>query len=97
MRPDAADESAMPNLGFSELVVILMIVVLVFGASRLPALGESVGKTIRNLKRGMAENDDIEVTAVEKQVGEASSAKPAGSNVTDAELVDDPATPTRNG
>lgn len=80
----------MPNLGFSELVVILMIVVLVFGASRLPALGESVGKTIRNLKRGMAENEDIELTKVDKQVSADSSAKPpAASNVTDAELVDD--------
>jgi sec-independent protein translocase protein TatA len=77
----------MANLGFSELLVILMILVLVFGASRLPALGESVGKTVRNFKRGMAENKDIEVTPVDKQVGQDSSAKP--SNIADAELVDE--------
>ena len=39
--------------GMGELLVILFIVVLVFGASRLPQLGEGVGKSIRNLMRGL--------------------------------------------
>ncbi|HEX2677049.1 MAG TPA: twin-arginine translocase TatA/TatE family subunit [Polyangiales bacterium] len=81
----------MANIGFSELLVILMILALVFGASRLPDLGESLGKTVRNFKRGMNENPDIKVTPVDKQVATQSSARPAdaNANVSDAELVDE--------
>jgi sec-independent protein translocase protein TatA len=50
-----------PNLGLSELIVILMILLLVFGASRLPQLGESLGRTIRGFKRGLASDDKIAV------------------------------------
>jgi sec-independent protein translocase protein TatA len=52
----------MPNIGFSELVVILLILMLVFGASRLPKLGESMGKAIRNFKRAVAQNEHIQVS-----------------------------------
>jgi sec-independent protein translocase protein TatA len=40
----------MPNLGIPELLVILAIIVLVFGASRLPELGRGLGKGIKNFK-----------------------------------------------
>lgn len=49
----------MPNLGMGELVVILMLVVLVFGATRLPQLGEGIGKAIANFKRAVGGGDDI--------------------------------------
>ncbi|MBK6580930.1 MAG: twin-arginine translocase TatA/TatE family subunit [Sandaracinaceae bacterium] len=78
----------MPNLGMGELIVILIIVMLVFGASRLPQLGEGVGKAIRNLKRGLATDDDIDVTPAEKQVKPASSARSATEEVLDAEVVE---------
>lgn len=48
--------------GFWELMIILFIVVLVFGATRLPALGDAVGKTIRNFKKASKEDDAIDVT-----------------------------------
>jgi sec-independent protein translocase protein TatA len=54
----------MPNIGIPELIVILLILVLVFGASRLPALGEGMGKAIRSFKRGIAHDDKIEVSDV---------------------------------
>jgi TatA/E family protein of Tat protein translocase len=41
------------NLGFGELLLILVIVVVLFGATRLPALGEGLGKAIRGFKEGM--------------------------------------------
>jgi sec-independent protein translocase protein TatA len=41
------------NLGFGELLVILVIVLVLFGAGRLPALGEGLGKAIRGFKDGM--------------------------------------------
>ena len=38
------------SLGVPELLIILFIVILVFGASRLPELGKGIGKAIRNSK-----------------------------------------------
>ena len=45
----------MPNLGLPELLVILAILVLVFGANRLPDLGRGIGKAIRNFKEATTE------------------------------------------
>ena len=41
------------NLGFSELLIILVIVLLVFGAKRLPEMGAAMGKGIREFKRSL--------------------------------------------
>ncbi len=43
----------MLGLGFQELVVILLIVVVLFGATRLPQLGKGLGEGISNFKRGL--------------------------------------------
>ena len=43
----------MPNLGLPELLVILVIVVLVFGAGKLPQLGKGLGEGIKNFKDSM--------------------------------------------
>jgi sec-independent protein translocase protein TatA len=43
----------MPNLGLPELLIILVIVVLIFGANRLPQLGRGIGSAIRNFKAGI--------------------------------------------
>ena len=40
----------MPNLGIAEMVVLLFIVLLLFGAKRLPEVGASLGKGLRNFK-----------------------------------------------
>lgn len=40
-------------MGFSELVVVLIIVLILFGSSRLPALGKGLGDAIRGFKDGM--------------------------------------------
>ncbi len=41
------------NLGFGELLVILIIVLVLFGAGRLPQLGKGLGEAIRGFKDGM--------------------------------------------
>ena len=51
-------ECAVLNLGFGELVVILMLVVLVFGATRLPKLGEGIGKAVSNFKRSLGNDEE---------------------------------------
>jgi sec-independent protein translocase protein TatA len=43
----------MPNLGFTEILLILLIVVLIFGTRRLPELGRGIGEGIRNFKRSL--------------------------------------------
>jgi len=50
------------GLGASELLIILGIVVLLFGARRLPELGAGVGKAIKNFKAGVSGQDEIDVT-----------------------------------
>lgn len=44
------------NIGFPELVVILIIVLLVFGAARLPEIARSLGKAINELKKAMKDD-----------------------------------------
>ena len=84
-------EENVPNLGMGELVVILLICLLVFGANRLPQIGEGLGKAIKGLKRGLSTDDDIEVTSKDKRVAARSSAEPvseAKSEVAEAEVVE---------
>jgi sec-independent protein translocase protein TatA len=45
----------MGRLGLPELLVILLIVILIFGANKLPQLGRGVGSAIKNFKDGMKE------------------------------------------
>jgi sec-independent protein translocase protein TatA len=71
-----------------ELIIILLIVLLVFGASRLPQIGEGLGKAIKGLKRGLNTDDDIEVTPKDKRVSEKSSAEDVKAAVAEAEIVD---------
>ncbi len=46
------------NLGLPELLVILAIIILVFGANRLPDLGKGIGRAIRNFKEATSEGKD---------------------------------------
>jgi len=46
------------NIGFTELLLILMVCLLVFGAKRLPEIGGSIGKSIREFKRSMSEANE---------------------------------------
>ncbi len=48
----------MPNLGPMELLLILVIILVVFGASKLPALGKGLGEGIRNFKRAVKEGEE---------------------------------------
>ena len=43
------------GIGFQELLVIFLIVLLVFGAKRLPEIGRSLGKTMAEFRKGMKE------------------------------------------
>lgn len=77
----------MPNLGMGELVIVFLIVMLIFGAGRLPQIGEGLGKAIRNLKRGLNTDEDIDVTPDVTPAGKQVP-RQAASHVEDAEVVD---------
>jgi len=46
------------NLGFSELLLIFLVILLLFGAKRLPELAQGLGKGIREFKRAMKDTGD---------------------------------------
>ncbi len=46
------------GLGFQELVIILIIVVIVFGAGKLPDLGKGLGQGIKNFKKAVSGQED---------------------------------------
>jgi sec-independent protein translocase protein TatA len=48
----------MGRLGMPELLVILAIVIVIFGANRLPGLGRGIGDAIRGFKEGIKTDDD---------------------------------------
>ncbi|KPK30860.1 MAG: hypothetical protein AMK70_13425 [Nitrospira bacterium SG8_35_1] len=50
------------GLGATELIIILIIVVILFGASRLPEIGKGIGEAIKNFKKSSAEQPEIDVT-----------------------------------
>jgi sec-independent protein translocase protein TatA len=51
-------ESMLPNLGPTELILIFLIVLLLFGANRIPEIAKGFGKGIRDFKRGMSGIDE---------------------------------------
>ncbi len=57
--------------GPTELIIILVIVIVIFGATRLPQIGEGLGKGIRNFRVGIKESQEIDVTPEDDQEDEA--------------------------
>lgn len=51
-----------PHVGVSQIVLILIVIVLLFGRKKLPEVGKNLGKAIRNFKRSMDEPDEIDIT-----------------------------------
>jgi sec-independent protein translocase protein TatA len=58
------------GLGVPELLVILAIIVVIFGASRLPQLGRGLGEGIRNFKKGVKDEDRDRLDEGSKAPGE---------------------------
>jgi sec-independent protein translocase protein TatA len=50
------------GLGMGELLVVLAIVFLIFGARRLPEIGSGLGNAIKNFRSGLSGKDEIDVT-----------------------------------
>jgi sec-independent protein translocase protein TatA len=50
------------GMGIGELVVILIIVMIIFGAGKLPEIGEGMGRGIRNFRKAVKAPDEIDIT-----------------------------------
>lgn len=55
----------LPTLGPTELIIILVIVILIFGVGKLPELGGAVGKTMREFKSATKEVDELKAEVKE--------------------------------
>jgi sec-independent protein translocase protein TatA len=66
------------GFGATELGIILVIVVILFGARRLPEIGSGVGKAIKNFKAGLSGKDEIDVTP---ETRETRDEDPVGNRV----------------
>jgi sec-independent protein translocase protein TatA len=86
------------SLGFTELILILFIVLIIFGAGKLPQLGEGVGKAIRGFKKSVHEGGAIEAEAqAAQQQTVAAPQQPASAPLMQATApVEQPAAPVHS-
>ena len=78
----------MMGIGFPELMIILVIIMIIFGAGKLPEIGSAFGNSIRNFKKSMKEAEEeteqlsettdaaSDTTEAEKEVSEEDSEEP---------------------
>ncbi|NGZ11194.1 MAG: twin-arginine translocase TatA/TatE family subunit [Nitrospira sp. LK70] len=78
------------SLGFTELVLILMIVLIIFGAGKLPQLGEGLGKAIKGFKKSVHEAEAIEADA-QAAVQQAAAPQPVTAAPTQNAPLNQPA------
>jgi sec-independent protein translocase protein TatA len=55
-------EKPMFGIGMPELVIILVIIMIIFGANKLPQMGAGLAKGIRNFKKGIDDKEEIDGT-----------------------------------
>jgi sec-independent protein translocase protein TatA len=55
------------GLGPMELTIILVIVLIIFGAGKLPEIGAGIGKGIKNFKKAVSETEDKDVEKIEEE------------------------------
>ncbi len=58
------------GIGVPELIVILVIVLIIFGAGKLPEIGSAIGKGIKNFKKSVRESDENDKTSERKSLDE---------------------------
>lgn len=61
------------SIGPNQILLILLIVLVIFGAKKLPEIGSGLGKAIKNFKRATTEPDEIDITDQQKKKEEEKS------------------------
>jgi len=76
----------MMGIGFPELMIILIIIMIIFGAGKLPEIGSAFGRSIKNFKTSMKEAEETgAVEGDESKPGELTEAEPDLENMTEQE------------
>ncbi|MFY4729920.1 twin-arginine translocase TatA/TatE family subunit [Nitrospira sp. BLG_2] len=79
------------SFGWMELLLILIIVLIIFGAGKLPQLGEGLGKAIKGFKKSVHEADAIDVTPAGQSQDAQSQAASSNQANTQSEATPSPA------
>jgi sec-independent protein translocase protein TatA len=58
------------GIGMPELLIILVIVLIIFGAGKLPEIGGALGRSIKNFKKATREPEEIDVTPASEKKNE---------------------------
>ena len=58
------------GIGVPELIVILVIVLIIFGAGKLPEIGSAIGKGIKNFKKSVRDSDENDTSPDRKKIDE---------------------------
>jgi sec-independent protein translocase protein TatA len=61
-------ENKMFGIGMPELIIVLAIVFIIFGAGKLPEIGKGLGKGIRNFKKSFSEDDTVDDSPKQKEI-----------------------------
>ena len=64
------EKGMLGGVGPTELIIILFIILVIFGAGKLPEIGGALGKGIKNFKRATKEPDEIDITPSSKEIEE---------------------------
>ena len=71
----------MMGIGFPELMVILVIIMIIFGAGKLPQIGSAFGNSIRNFKTSMKEAEEMDAASETEEAPQPAAEQPAGTTV----------------
>ncbi|GJL64781.1 MAG: hypothetical protein NPIRA04_34350 [Nitrospirales bacterium] len=82
------------SFGWMELLLILIIVLIVFGAGKIPQLGEGLGKAIKGFKKSVNEADALDVTPNPDQPNMAQEAPPQPEQVSSQQTAQTVSPPT---
>jgi sec-independent protein translocase protein TatA len=83
----------MMGIGFPELMIILVIIMIIFGAGKLPEIGSAFGNSIRNFKKSMKEAEGGSEEGSEETTEEISEATEETKKVVEGESAESEASP----
>ena len=78
----------MPNIGPLEIAIVLIIVLIIFGPKRLPELGQSMGRGIREFKNSLTGDKDKDSSEEKRAELQASEQRPQPAGAENAEPVE---------
>jgi len=79
----------MPNIGPLEIAIVLIIVLIIFGPKRLPELGRSMGRGIREFKSSISGDDKDDADAKRAELEATQSGDPKQAEPVEGEVVTD--------